>query len=88
MGPASFDASHTPAWMQAGVCDYLRQAIGEWTGQYQYTIDQVLNEMIDRCRELRLRLRRSERHSRRDLLVMLTVQTMNYLHGGNHRVAL
>ncbi|MBC8353288.1 MAG: putative zinc-binding metallopeptidase [Planctomycetes bacterium] len=67
---------------------YLRQAIGEWTGQYQYTIDQVLNEMIDRCRELRLRLRRSERHTRRDLLVMLTVQTMNYLHGGNHRVAL
>ncbi len=67
---------------------YLRQAIGEWTGQYQYTIDQVLDEMIDRCRELRLRLRRSERHSRRDLLVMLTVQTMNYLHGGNHRVVL
>ena len=67
---------------------YLRQTIGQWTGQYQYTIDQVLNEMIDRCRELRLRLRRSERHSRRDLLVMLTVQAMNYLHGGNHRVVL
>jgi len=67
---------------------HLRQAIGEWTGQYQYTMDQVLNEMIDRCRELRLRLRRSERHTRRDLLVVLTVQTMNYLHGGHHRVAL
>jgi hypothetical protein len=67
---------------------YLRQAIGEWTGQYQYTIDQVLNEMIDRCRQLKLRLRRSERHTKRDSLVMLTVQTMNYLHGGHHRVAL
>jgi hypothetical protein len=67
---------------------YLRQAIGEWTGQYQYTIDQVLNEMIDRSRQLRLRLRRSERHTKRDSLVMLTVQTMNYLHGGHHRVAL
>ncbi|MBK9000923.1 MAG: hypothetical protein IPM35_34820 [Myxococcales bacterium] len=27
LGPASFDASHTPSWMQAGVCEYLRQAI-------------------------------------------------------------
>lgn len=27
VGPASFDASHTPAWMQAGACDYLREAI-------------------------------------------------------------
>ena len=26
-GPASFDASYTPDWTQAGLCDYLRQAI-------------------------------------------------------------
>ncbi len=38
----------------------LRQVVAEWTGQYQYTIDQVLSEMIERCQELRLRLRQSE----------------------------
>lgn len=27
VGPATFDASHTPAWMQLGVCDYLRSAV-------------------------------------------------------------
>lgn len=27
IGPASFDASHTPKWMQAGLCDYLTKAI-------------------------------------------------------------
>jgi len=27
VGPATFDASFTPAWMQIGVCDYLRKAI-------------------------------------------------------------
>ncbi len=27
VGPASFDASHTPRWMQAGLCDYLRAAV-------------------------------------------------------------
>ena len=66
----------------------LRRAIGEWTGEYLYTIDQVLKEMIDRCRELKLRLRRSEPQTKRAALVMLAVQTMNYLHGGKHRVAL
>lgn len=66
----------------------LRQAICEWTGEHQYTIDQVLNEMIDRCREIKLRLRGAESQTKRNVLVMLTVQTMNYLHGGRHRVAL
>ena len=27
VGPASFDASYTPAWMQAGACDYLATAV-------------------------------------------------------------
>ena len=26
-GPASFDASYTPAWTQAGVCEYLRRDV-------------------------------------------------------------
>jgi hypothetical protein len=64
----------------------LRQQIGEWTGQHQYTIDQALNELIIRCRDLRLRLRYSERESKQHALVMLTVQTMNYLLTRNHRV--
>jgi hypothetical protein len=66
----------------------LRRAIAQWTGQYQYTIDQVLSDMIDRCKELDLRLLRTERQTRRDALVMLAVQTMNYLHGGHHRIVL
>jgi len=66
----------------------LRRAVSRWTGTYQYTINQVLEEMIDRCRQLDLRLDRPQNEIRRDALVMLTVQTMNYLHGGHHRVAL
>lgn len=27
IGPATFDASHTPSWMQLGACDYLRDAV-------------------------------------------------------------
>ncbi len=66
----------------------LRQLIGEWTTQHQYTIDQALDELINRCRTLKLRLRYSERETRRHALVMLTVQTMNYLLARNHRVVL
>jgi hypothetical protein len=66
----------------------IRQAIAHWTGQYQYVIDQVIGDMIARCRQLKLRLRHSARQTRRDALVMITVQTMNYLHAGHHRVAL
>lgn len=66
----------------------LRKTVADWTGEYQYTIDQVLREMIERCRELNLRLDRALPQTKRDALVLVTVQTMNYLHGGHHRVAL
>lgn len=66
----------------------VRRRIAAWTGQYQYTIDQVLGDMIDRCRELGLRLKRPEDETRFDFLILLTVQTMNYLHSGRHRTAL
>ena len=66
----------------------VRRQVSEWTGEYQYTIDQVLQQMIERCRELHLRLAGSERQTKQDFTILLTVQTMNHLHGGRHRVAL
>lgn len=66
----------------------LRKTVSKWTGEYQYTIDQVLSEMIERCRELKLRLSTSEVDAKRDVMILLTVQTMNFLHEGHHRVAL
>ncbi|MEK6798610.1 MAG: putative zinc-binding metallopeptidase [Planctomycetota bacterium] len=66
----------------------LRRTVARWTGEYQYTIDQVLREMIARCDELRLWVDRPVEESLRETFVLLTVQTMNYLHSGRHRVAL
>jgi hypothetical protein len=65
-----------------------RQLVASWTGIYQYTIDQVLEDMIERCRQLKLRLAVPESEARQQFTVLLTVQTMNYLHSGGHRVAL
>ena len=66
----------------------LRRVVARWTDQYQYTIDQVLNEMIYRSRELKLYVDRPSQDVKRDAFVMVTAQTMNYLHSGNHRFVL
>ena len=66
----------------------VRRKVARWTGEYQYTIDQVLQDMIDRSRELNLRLANNEDQTKLDFTVLLTVQTMNYLHSGRHRLAL
>lgn len=64
----------------------VRRTVARWTGEYQYTIDQVLDGIISRCRELKLRLAESEEQTKLDFIIVLTVQTMNYLHSGQHRV--
>jgi hypothetical protein len=66
----------------------VRRLVAEWTGEYQYTIDQVIEDMIGRAAELNLRLKTSEEDTKLDFIILLTVQTMNYLHSGRHRVAL
>ncbi len=66
----------------------VRRVVAGWTGIYQYTIDQVLEEMIGRCRELKLRLAVPEEQARQEFTVLLTVQAMNYLHSGGHRLFL
>jgi Putative zinc-binding metallo-peptidase len=66
----------------------VRSTVASYTDSYQYTIDQLLEKIIERCREQNLRLTESEAETKADFMVFLTVQTMNYLHGGRHRVAL
>jgi len=66
----------------------VRTTVASFTDSYQYTIDQLIVGIIESCRANNLRLTDSEENTRTDFLVFLTVQTMNYLHSGRHRVAL
>lgn len=66
----------------------VRHSVGRWTGAFQYTIDQILKDMIARSRELDLHLRASEDQTTRDFMIVLAVHTMNYLHTGRYRLAL
>jgi hypothetical protein len=82
------DGNMTAAQFIARVRRPVRKLVSGWTGIYQYTIDQVIEDMIARCQELKLRLAVPEDQARQEFAVLLTVQTMNYLHSGGHRVFL
>ena len=66
----------------------VRRLVAEWTGSYQYTIDRVIEDMITRADEMQLRLKYPLDRTRLDFTMLVTVQTMNHLHSGRHRVAL
>jgi hypothetical protein len=66
----------------------IRRLVSRWTGEYQFAVDQVLADMIGRCRELKLRAVGSERRLRMDAALMLTVNTMEFLYSRRRWVAL
>jgi hypothetical protein len=61
----------------------LREQVAEFTGEYVFTIDQVLKDIIGRCRELKLRLCKSERQTRLQVAIMLSIHTVHMLHRHN-----
>lgn len=66
----------------------IERQVSGWTGENRYTVSLVIREIMDRCRELSLRAIGTEDELLRDVTILITVQTMNYLHSGLHRVAL
>lgn len=64
----------------------LRTIVARWTGEYNYTVDLVIKDMILRCRELDLRVGRPESELKADMAAMLTMQTMNFVYSTDHQV--
>ncbi|MDD9939596.1 MAG: putative zinc-binding metallopeptidase [Myxococcales bacterium] len=60
----------------------IRGLVAKWTGDYQFTLNQVLDQMIGRCKELGLVAEGSEPKLVLDFAIMLTVHGMNYLYKG------
>jgi hypothetical protein len=63
----------------------IRRLISKWTGENQLTLDTVLDEITDRCRELKLRAVGSERQLRTDFIVLLTAKTVHSLYSPSRR---
>jgi hypothetical protein len=63
----------------------IRRTVARWTGEYQFTLDIILSNMIGRCRELRLRAVGPSRQLLMDFAVLLTAKTMHFLYSEGHR---
>jgi len=63
----------------------IRQMVSRWTGEYQYTLDTILEEMMGRCRELKLRTSGRESQLKMDFAVLITVKTMHFLYSLSRR---
>lgn len=85
---AAFKTNPTAASFINRLRKPLRRHVAKWAGEYQYTIDRLLDDMMRRCRELDLHVAGPEEQVKLGFTVLLTLQTMNYLHSGRHRVAL
>ncbi|HEY4658502.1 MAG TPA: putative zinc-binding metallopeptidase [Gemmatimonadaceae bacterium] len=67
----------------------IRRVVAKWTGEYQFTLDAVLGDMIGRCRMLKLRVVGRERQLLTDFMVLLTARTMEFIakHGRRDWIA-
>ena len=79
--------SPTAAGFLRRVRHELCQVVAEGTGVHPYTINHVLQDMIERCKQLKLKMTVPENHAKRQVMIMLTVQTMNVVHSGYYRIA-
>ena len=59
----------------------IRQVVARWTGEYQLTIDALLDDMMVRCRDLKLRAVGPERQLIMEFTVLLTAKTVHSLFG-------
>jgi len=70
--------------IQREICDVVARG----TGVHQYTINHIVRRMIVRCRELNLRMTLPEDEIRELSIVTLTMQVMQVLRTGYHRIPL
>jgi hypothetical protein len=63
----------------------IRPIVSRWTGEYQLTIDALFDDMIARCRELKLKAVGSQRQLRMNFTVLLTAKTVHSLYGSSRK---
>ena len=62
--------------------------VSRWTSEYDYRINEVLKEMVQRCDELNLKVIRSDDEMKPEMTACLTMLVMNKLHSNGFHVAL
>ncbi len=100
--PASYERNlyrlFSPKWRdrsRPSAAQFLRHArreicdvVARGTGVHQYTINYIVKHMIVRCRQLDLRLTMPIREAKPLTIAMLTMQVMQVVGAGYHRIPL
>ncbi len=63
----------------------ILDSVALWTGEKKYIINDLLKELIGRCRELGLKAGRDEAGAVLKMSVYITAQIMNYLYTGRYK---
>lgn len=66
----------------------IRRMVARWTGESDFTIDQLLRDMTGRSRELKLRVGGAERKVLMDFAGMLAVRSVHFLYRRRVSIAL
>lgn len=61
------------------------KSVSRWSGEYPVALDAALDDMIDRCRALKLRASRAERQVRLELAAMLSSKAVHTLYSSSRR---
>ncbi|ANM30841.1 hypothetical protein ABI59_16560 [Acidobacteria bacterium Mor1] len=78
----------TAASFLRGMRKEIQSTVARWTGAHNYAVDQILQDMIDHCKQRKLRMTQAPRPSRMQAVILVTVQTMTYMRTGRFEIAL
>ena len=78
----------TAAGFLRGIRREIRERVAEWTGAHVYTVDQVLQDLIERSKEKKLRVAMPANQARQEAVMLLTVHTMNCMHWTHREIPL
>jgi hypothetical protein len=63
----------------------LAKTVSRGTDVHAYTVDHVLDNIIERAKKLKLHMAGSMKFTKQEAIIMLTVHTMNIVHSGRYR---
>ena len=64
----------------------VRRQVAQGTGVHSYSVDHVLQTIMERAKELKLRRCYSKNRTKTEFLILLTVHTMNIVNSGRYRL--
>ncbi len=84
----AFAGRESAAAFLRSIAPEARMLVSRWTGAAPLTINRSMADMENRVEVMGLRLRKPPRQTKLDVMMMLAVQTMNFVNDGKHRVIL